>query len=607
MEQSQTDKPSSKALVKEKAMSYYGCVREKAPVYWQVARAKAVETWNSGVKGKAICVGAVVGVLLLGWLVFGGKSNDVKAGESIAKTQTEPLRVVVDSPVEAETVRRRPPDDRTGEAEQPIVEQNEQAVVQRQAREDAGASGDATESIADLEIAARTAMSGVEIWGEIFEYASETKVPYAKFAEVYYTIEDAFIPAFAEPLLTLQSGQPIFFAGYAKKFADELIPRADHLLYYCCRTGLNADATAKDWENYVRLLVMAQMEKRMILAYAIAFGQDSAEMLDAANELFKEFTTLRKTLPPHNPPTDAAVREKKYAALPSPARPIDLNDAAGSVFNDCHGYFMCLNTFWPQEENESQEDKDERAKKRLAFAKRKWVPIDVGNFTVKTFCGLEFGQTLAACEKVLGNAIGPAYYVYDNHAYNSAVYQLKKPFRKFTRAFLKFGCEREENEKLPGGRIVEGLRAVRLEADIPADVNYESCLEELAKVKKLLEDKYQLNIGKGQAGEPHLGRSYWYGVGLSGKGRIVLGILPARKKFELPKTGNVSYEDAEKAANGVTDGSMTMVLEVQYADVDEMEKKADDTRKQLDAKRSAEAESKKAKLNVSDSEGADVL
>ena len=155
--------------------------------------------------------------------------------------------------------------------------------------------------------------------------------------------------------------------------------------------------------------------------------------------------------------------------------------------------------------------------------------------------------------------------------------------------------------------MVEGLRSVRLEADISADVNYESCLDELAKVKKLLEEKYKLNIGKGQVGEKHIGKSYWYGVGLSEKGRIVLGILPTRRKYAPPQTGNVSYEDAAKAQYGVTDGSMTMVLEIQYTDGDEMKKMADNTRKAFDAKRAAEAESKKKKLNVSDNEGADVL
>ena len=39
----------------------------------------------------------------------------------------------------------------------------------------------------------------------------------------------------------------------------------------------------------------------------------------------------------------------------------------------------------------------------------------------------------------------------------------------------------------------------------------------------------------------------------------------------------------------------------------EMEKMADDTRKALDAKRTAEAESKKKRLSVSENEGADVL
>ena len=638
MEQTQTDnaeKPSWKtrvnswkACAKEKAILCYGYAREKAPVYWQFVCVKTVGIWNGGIKGKAICVGAIVGVLLLGWLVFGGKSKDEKTAEVITMSKADTARIMPEAPAKSDVIRKGSneqeaklsaeegkgfaetkgenagQDQSIGNAvaaeRQPAVEQN--AAQNKSAEEDVS-----DESVADLEMDARNAMSGIEIWGQIFNYAPEKKVPYAEFAEVYYTIEDAFIPTFAEPLLQLQSGQPIYFAGYAELFAKNLIPRADHLLFYCCRTGLSADASVQEWKNYVRLLAMAQMEKNMIRSYAFAFGQDSREMLESATELFKEFSALRKTLPPHTPLADAEMREKRYCALPYPARPIDLNAAAGDVFNDCLRYFSCLNNFWPREEQDSQEEKDVRAKRRYAFAQRKWVPIDVGSFPIKTFCGLEFGQPLAVCEKVLGTAIGPSYCLYDNHAHDFGVYHLKKPFRKFTRAFLYFGTESAEYENTPGGCIVEGLRTVRLEADIPADVNYESCLEELAKVKKLLEEKYKLSMGKGQAGENYIGKSYWYGVGLSEKGQIVLGILPSRKKYELPTTGTVSYSDAAKASQGVTDGSMTMVLKIQCADIDEMEKMANGTRKALDAKRTAEAESKKKKLNVSENEGADLL
>lgn len=637
------EKPSWKTFAKEKALACYEYAHEKAPVYWQVFRTKTVEMWDCGAKGKAICIGTVVGVLLLGWIVFGGKSENKKISEAIAKSQADTARTMSEAQAKSDAIHRRIGEQeakRAVETECRLAEEKkrrenlhhkdeecvrQQAEHERQQAEDMKRaeserlqqiakeqSNEKTdegsgETVADLEMAARDAMSGIEIWGQIFKYAPEKKVTYTEFAEVYYTIEDAFIPTFAEPLLKLQSGQPIYFAGYAEIFAKNLIPRADHLLFYCCRTGLSADASVQEWKNYVRLLAMAQMEKVMIRSYALAFGQDSQEMLEAANEQFKEFTALRKTLPQHKPSSDAEMREKRYCALPYPARPIDLNDAAGDIFNDCQSYFTCLYNFWPGEEEASQDEKDARTKRRLAFAQRKWVPIDVGSFPIKTFCGLEFGQTLSVCEKALGKAIGPSYYLYDNHSYNFAAYHLKKPFRKFTRAFLKFGTESEEYEKTPEGRMVEGLRSVRLEADISADVNYESCLDELAKVKKLLEEKYKLNIGKGQVGERHIGKSYWYGVGLSEKGRIVLGILPTRRKYDPPKTGNVSYEDAEKAQYGVTDGSMTMVLEIQYTDGDEMKKMADNTRKAFDAKRAAEAESKKKKLNVSDNEGADVL
>ncbi len=632
MQMEDKGKTSWKESAKVKALACYKCVREKCPVYWRIVRTKTVELWNSGPKGKTICISAAVLVLLLGGFMFSGKSKKEKNAEAIAKSREDAARIIAGIQTNSDIGKRvnaieAEQDD--SERAQQIAEQKAREEAQRrdeeerirqqvendrlQAEEQKRRETEQSQKIAeahedeeesDLDNVAKNEMSSVEIWGEYFQYAPEKKVPYSEFAKVYYTIEDAFLPQFVEPLLKLHSGQLIFFAGYAQLFAQNLIPRVDHLLFYCCRTGLASGASAQEKKNYTRLIAMAQMEKRMIRTYAFAFGQDNKELYNDAEKQFKEFVAIRKTLPAHNPAADA---EEKYAALPYPSRPISLNDAAGDIFGDCLSYFTCLYNFWPGEEEESQEEKNVRAKRRMAFAQRKWVPIDVGSFPIKTFCGLEFGQTLAACEKTLGNAIGPLYYLYDNHSYNSAVYHLRKPFRKFTRAFLKFGTEREEYEKTPGGRTVEGLRSVRLEADIPADVNYESCLEELAKVKKLLEEKYKLDLGKGQVGEKHIGRSYWYGVGLSENGRIVLGILPTRKKYNLPQSGNISYEDAEKADVGVTDGSMTMVLEIQYADRDKMEKLADNTRKALDAKRTAEAEAKKKRLNVSENEGADVL
>lgn len=616
MQMENSGKNSWKESTKAKALAYYKCAQEKCPVYWQAARAKTVEVWNGGPKGKAICISAAVVALLLVGFMFGGKSKSektaeiqpksdvgkrIKAIEDVQDAEREQLIAKEKAKKEAlrrseeERVRQQAENARLQAEEHKIsdVKQSQKTVEEQNGEDDL-----------DPDDVAQNIMSSVEIWGQYFQYAPETKVPYSEFVKIYYTIEDAFIPKFAEPLLKLHSGQHIFLAGYAQLFARNLIPRADHLLFYCCRTGLASGASVQDKRNYAKLIMMAQMEKRMILTYALAFGQDSNELLDDAEGLFKEFIAIRKTLPQHDPAVDA---EEKYAALPYPSRPISLKDAAGDIFNDRHQYFTCLYNFWPGEEETTQEEKNERTKRRMAFAQRKWVSIDVGSFPIKTFCGLEFGQTLAACEKTLGNAIGPSYSLYDNHAFNFAAYHLKKPFRKFTIAFLKFGTEKEEYEKTPGGRMVEGLRSVRLEADIPADVNYESCLDELAKVKKLLEEKYKLDMGNGQAGEEYMGKSYWYGVGLSQTGRIVLGILPTRKKYSGPKTGNVSYSDAEKEMNGVTDGSMTMVLEVQYADKDEMEKMADDTRKALDAKRTAEAESKKKRLNVSENEGADVL
>lgn len=562
--------PSWKTLAKEKGQAWYGCAREKASVYWRIARDKTVETWQGGAKGKAICIGAVVGALILGRLVFCGKSS--------AENGTAATAIPFD------------------ETEQAASE--EWNIAQEQPRGNAAGAEAPSGVVVTLENAASEAMFPTEIWGRIFKYEPEKRVSYAEFAEVYYTIEDAFLPVFMEPLNKLQSGQPFSPKEYAKLFMQKLIPRIDHLLYHCCRTGLRADASEQERQNYVRLLVMAKLGKDMILSYASAFEQNSRNSLESANENLNAFLALRKALPKHEAHGNPETREKRYAALPQPVRPIDLDAAARNIVGECRTFFRHFYESWPIPEGDSerarefQEKEQEKASRRLAAAQIKRVPIDVGSFPIKTFCGLEFGQTFAACEKALGDPIGPLYYIYDNYpySYHYAAYQLKKPFRKFTRAFLYFGTEKMEYLETPEKRFIEGLRAIRLEADIPADVNYESCLEELAKVKKMLEEKYKLNMGKGESEGEYYGRNFWYGAELPKYGQIVLGI----------------FENKE-GEYGMKDASMTMVLDITYASAYIMEMLANSTREKLEAKRAAEAESKKKKLNISDNEGADVL
>ena len=68
-------KPSEKILSKEKAAVYMNTIKEKSSIYCRTACTKTTELWNSGTKGKAICIGTAFCVLLIGWLVFRDSSK----------------------------------------------------------------------------------------------------------------------------------------------------------------------------------------------------------------------------------------------------------------------------------------------------------------------------------------------------------------------------------------------------------------------------------------------------------------------------------------------------------------------------------------------------
>ena len=68
-------KPSEKILSKEKVAVYMNTIKEKSSIYCRTACTKTTELWNSGTKGKAICIGAAFCVLLIGWLVFRDSSK----------------------------------------------------------------------------------------------------------------------------------------------------------------------------------------------------------------------------------------------------------------------------------------------------------------------------------------------------------------------------------------------------------------------------------------------------------------------------------------------------------------------------------------------------
>ena len=564
-----------KNKAKENAAAYMHAIREKAPGYWKTLRARTVNLWNNGTKGKAACIGMGAGVLLLGCLVFGGKSNDEKNSETPGRLHAESTRSTTDSKAKSETIRQESSKKEMEQREKIAMAQAVQAAMEKARLED--------EEVADSDERAKYILQDDHtfLWRtQLSYYKPQKKVSYKEFAKIYYMIEDAFLPEFVSMLPALRSEKGCS-PSLALKLSRDLVSRADHLLYYCCRTGLAPDATGKEKSNYVKLLKLAMMGKKMLGSYSTINGLSNAE------REFEAFCALRNTLPKHESAEDA---EQRYAALPYPSYAIDMeSEPSSSVDLNAkdfeHNYYVS----WPLEARDKNTPRlKELVKTRAELAQKKWHPIAVGNFPIKTFCGLEFGQTIATCEKVLGSALGP---VYDNQPHGFAAYLLKKPFRKFTRACLRFVTDEPGYEgskkKEP---YFQALRSIQLEADISEDINYDSCLEELAKIKKLLEEKYMLNLGKGVECQHYSGKGFWYGAGLD-TGWIVLGIRP-------------TTDGQSGRAKG---GNKTMVLEVRCADARSMQDWVNVARKELDDKQKSETEAKKEKLNISADAGADVL
>lgn len=562
-----------KNKAKENAAAYMHAIREKAPGYWKTLRARTVNLWNNGTKGKAACIGIGAGVLLLGCLVFGGKSNDEKRSETPGQLQAESTRSTTDGKTKSETMRM--------ESSKKELEQQERIAMAQAVQADMEKGWLKDEEIADSDEHAEYILKDTFLWGtQLSYYKPQKKVSYKEFTKIYYMIEDAFLPEFVSSLPKALHSEKGCSPSLALKLSRDIVSRANHLLYYCCRTGLAPDATGKEKSNYVKLLKLAMMEKKMLGSYS-TMGRSNAE------SEFKAFCTLRNTLPKHEPATDA---EQRYATLPYPSHYIDVeSEASSSVDQNAKDFEHNIDGSWPAEARDKNTPRlKELVKTRAELAQKKWHPIAIGNFPIKTFCGLEFGQTIATCEKVLGAALGP---VYENQPDGFAAYLLKKPFRKFTRACLRFVTDEpgyEGNKKKEP--YFQALRSIQLEADISEDINYDSCLEELARVKKLLEEKYMLDLGKGVACDHYSGKGFWYGAGLD-TGWIVLGIRP-------------TTDGQSGRAKG---GNKTMVLEVRCADARSMQDWVNVARKELDDKQKSETEAKKEKLNISADAGADVL
>ena len=577
-------KPSEKILSKEKVAVYMNTIKEKSSIYCRTACTKTTELWNSGTKGKAICIGAAFCVLLIGWLVFRDSSKPESGNVEKTDDMETTLQTLANAHRQSELPQKASGDDAVPNANatpQPYVQDvsNDESEVAKVGAMALAEIAAAVENEKEFTRIADAYISAGEVWGQTLHFTPENKVSYDEFVKGYYLIDDALTPKFAKLLTTVR-----FPLGISQGIMRDLMPRAEHLLYYCSKTGLSDNSNKKERLFHLQMIYLARLFQLTMAQYALAFGQDNREMLKEAEEMLAQCIRIKKLLPPHSTAKDA---EEKYAALPYPPRPIDLIDAAKQVERDVNELEEFLYRVRSKGEDKIQG--------YMENEKKNWLPVEIGNFRIKSFCGLTFGQTLADCEKLLGEPV----FQWFNGECGIHAFLMKKPFRKFTRACLVFGNESSENSKGKSHeKELQGLRSIRLEADIPGDVSYQSCLDELKKVKKLLEEKFKLDLGIGRAGDESDGPNYWYGIGLSDSGWIVLGIRCVKDH------ASSSYDNSAK---NYTDGPKTLVLEIRCADREGMKKIASECREKLDAERAAQSESQKKALDVSDDLGADVL
>lgn len=79
-----TNEEGTVSSIKKKLVIALQIIREKIPIYWNTVRSKTVEVWNSGTKGKVICIGVAIGILWISYWMFGGSgsrsSDDAQPG-----------------------------------------------------------------------------------------------------------------------------------------------------------------------------------------------------------------------------------------------------------------------------------------------------------------------------------------------------------------------------------------------------------------------------------------------------------------------------------------------------------------------------------------------
>ena len=479
-----------------------------------------------------------------------------------------------------------------------------QASLQKSGK-DTNDAEDAFSHPVNIESEAKSTIGGITIWagpagnGIQSKWEPSRKVSLDDFVKGYYAIADAFMPRFLD--LLKQIPNPLL----AKPIQSGVLPRADHLIAYCSETGILDSSNQKEKKLYIAYLRQARQIHEVVSQFMWAFGQDDKDQYNEAKQELASFFAAQKELPPHEIDPSAA---EKYIAPPIP---LDLEHALKELkgkyfyvdqhfrmdwrFDDANRNTQWTlaqmyeegikrsssNDFKLDDNKQSLKNHEDQYRSRVLNKVFKEIPLRDG-FQIDSVCGFKFCHPH---HDNTGNIKLPLY-CWFNGSYGIQGYLLEKPFRMFKYAEVSYsypeGDGRGEEELKAE---FEALRYVRLDGLIASDINYESALEELAKVKAAIEAKYKIDLGKGNDSHDV------YGVGLPGGGWILLAL----------------YEPHLEVSTTVKDGTRVMSLEICYGDREEVDKECSKCLGDLQAQRTKEAESKKKKLNVSDNAGTDVL
>lgn len=564
----------------------------------QSANTRLRAFYNGGHKQRAICIGSLSGALVLlcfSCACFFSDNDEVSESNTMAEA--------VDVPAKREQAVQHKSEGSDGDRR--VVENRAKAKpIKKEVAENASEEGQEFDYVSE----AKQIISGVVLLnggrqarlariGEDIAYDPEREVSYATFLKGYYSIEDAFLPAFLS--LAAKVAPSRYFS---KEIMDEYLPRANHLVKYCARTGIEATATVKEKKLYVEHLRLAKQITDVFVALSWTMGQDDVQGYNDAKKAFAEYLQIHKAVASHDvdpkasekyvaPPLDLDI-DRAFEALTGKYGKVSwyfaIDWRASNPYGDevktlAQMYADGIARSNPNDIKDTSAWKDRKEMQYRARVKKgvfRGVPARK-SFPVDSICGFKFYRPHQDNQ----DNIECPLYINMNGSLGCQGYFLKKPFRMFKYAEVAYAYCKGKGYDVELTEYFEALYYVRLDGVIPNDINYESALQELAKVKSIVGKRYKINTWKSNAARNA------YGVGLHGGGWILLAL----------------YDIPEWDGRTVKDGSRIISLEICCGDREDMTEACDLQKARLQARLKMEAEKKKKKLNISADDGVDVL